>query len=75
MASLSKAFCGTAIGILIDDFTSGRNVTALPSGLTEITWRTRVADLLPDEWELMDKWASDKATLKDILSHVSGIPG
>lgn len=74
MASVSKPFCATALGILIDDFTNGRNVTALPSGLTEISWRTRVADLLPGEWELMDKWASEKATLKDILAHVSGVP-
>ncbi|KAI6044606.1 beta-lactamase/transpeptidase-like protein [Pisolithus marmoratus] len=74
MASVSKAFCATALGILMDDFTNGRNVTALPPGLTELTWHTRVKDLLPGEWQLMDESASERANLKDILSHVSGVP-
>jgi CubicO group peptidase (beta-lactamase class C family) len=30
--------------------------------------------ILPDEWQLMDKWASEKATVHDILAHVSGLP-
>ncbi|KAH7890288.1 beta-lactamase/transpeptidase-like protein [Phlebopus sp. FC_14] len=74
MASVSKAFCATALGLLIDDFAKGKNVTALPSELTEITWRTKVKDLLPGEWQLMDEWASERADLRDILSHVSGVP-
>ncbi|KAH0826362.1 beta-lactamase/transpeptidase-like protein [Lanmaoa asiatica] len=73
MASVSKAFCATALGLLIDDFANGNNVTALPSGLTELTWHTRLRDLLPD-WQLMDEWASERANLRDILSHVSGLP-
>ena len=73
MASVSKAFCATALRLLIDDFAHGRNVTALPSCLTELTWHTRLRDLLP-EWELMDAWASERANLRDILSHVSGLP-
>ncbi|KAF9233586.1 beta-lactamase/transpeptidase-like protein, partial [Melanogaster broomeanus] len=73
MGSVSKAFCATALGLLIDDFANGRNVTALPPGLTEITWHTRLKDLLP-EWQLMDEWASERANLRDILSHVSGLP-
>ncbi|KAF9232374.1 beta-lactamase/transpeptidase-like protein [Melanogaster broomeanus] len=55
MGSVSKAFCATALGLLIDDFANGRN------------------DLLP-EWQLMDEWASERANLRDILSHVSGLP-
>jgi CubicO group peptidase (beta-lactamase class C family) len=74
MASVSKAFCATALGILIDDFANGKNATALSPGLTETTWHTRLKDLLPD-WQLMDEWASEKANLRDILSHVSGVPG
>ncbi|KAI0252716.1 beta-lactamase/transpeptidase-like protein [Lactifluus subvellereus] len=31
------------------------------------------ADILPDDWKLMDPWASQKANLIDILSHVSGV--
>ncbi|KAF8557186.1 beta-lactamase/transpeptidase-like protein [Imleria badia] len=73
MASVSKAFCATALGLLIDDFANGNNVTVLPSGLTELTWHSRLTDLLPD-WQLMDAWASERANLRDILSHVSGLP-
>jgi len=58
----------------MDDFEHGRNVTPLPPTLTEFSWHTPVQDILPGEWKLMDEWASRKANLKDILSHVSGLP-
>ena len=74
MASVSKAFCASALGILMDDFEHGRNVTPLPLTLMEFSWHTPVQDILPGEWKLMDEWASRKANLKDILSHVSGLP-
>ncbi|KAF8132810.1 beta-lactamase/transpeptidase-like protein [Boletus edulis] len=78
MASVSKAFCATALGLLIDDFEHGRNVTALPTGVTELTWHTRLRDVLPgsggEGWALMDTWASERANFKDILGHVSGVP-
>jgi CubicO group peptidase (beta-lactamase class C family) len=32
-----------------------------------------VAHILPNEWKLMDPWASQKANLIDILTHVSGL--
>ncbi|KAG1877405.1 beta-lactamase/transpeptidase-like protein [Suillus subluteus] len=74
MASVSKAFCVSALGILMDDYEHGRNVTPLPPALSEFNWHTLVQDILPGEWKLMDDWASEKATIKDILSHVSGLP-
>jgi len=74
MASLSKAFCVSAMGILMDDYEHGRNVTPLPPALSEFNWHTLVQDILPGEWQLMDEWASKKANMKDILSHVSGLP-
>ncbi|KAG1805214.1 beta-lactamase/transpeptidase-like protein [Suillus subaureus] len=74
MASVSKAFCASAIGILMDDYEHGRNVTPLPPALSEFNWHTLVQDILPGEWQLMDDWASKKANMKDILSHVSGLP-
>ena len=58
----------------MDDFANRRNVTVLPPKLMEITWHTKVKDLLPDDWELIDEWASEQANLKDILAHVSGVP-
>ena len=74
IASCSKAFTATALGILIDDYAEGRNSTPLPPGLSELTWSSKLKDILPDEWKLQDEYASDHATLQDILSHVSGLP-
>ncbi|KAI0271642.1 beta-lactamase/transpeptidase-like protein [Gloeopeniophorella convolvens] len=74
IGSCSKAFLSIAMGILIDDFAHGRNATPLPPSVTSLTWESKLADILPDDWELMDPWASKKASLIDILSHVSGMP-
>ena len=60
--------------ILMDDFAQGLNRTALPSGVRSFDWETEIADLLPDDWKLMDEWTSEKATVRDILSHQSGMP-
>ncbi|TFK57591.1 beta-lactamase/transpeptidase-like protein [Heliocybe sulcata] len=74
LASCSKAFTAASIGILMDDYASGKNSTPLPPGLKEFTWNTKVKDILPGEWQIMDEWASEKANIRDILSHVSGLP-
>ncbi|KAF8495154.1 beta-lactamase/transpeptidase-like protein [Russula emetica] len=73
LGSCSKAFLSASLGIVIDDFAHGRNTTSLPAGLSTLTWKTKVADILLNDWELMDPWASQKANLIDILSHVSGV--
>jgi hypothetical protein len=57
----------------MNDFTHGRNTTPLPAGLSTVSWKTKVADILGGDWQLMDPWASQKANLIDILSHVSGL--
>jgi hypothetical protein len=62
------------MGILMDDFASGKNVTALPSSVKTFDWETKVKALLQDEWVLEDEWATEKADVRDILSHVSGMP-
>ncbi|KAI0027306.1 beta-lactamase/transpeptidase-like protein, partial [Vararia minispora EC-137] len=74
IASSSKAFLTSGLGLLMDDFAQGQNTTPLPEGLLRFDWDTKVKDLLPDEWVLMDRWATEMATIHDILSHVSGIP-
>lgn len=74
IASCSKAFLSATVGILIDDFAQGRNQTALPPGVHTLDWDTKLIDLLLDDWKLMDDWASKKATLRDVLSHQSGLP-
>ena len=58
----------------MDDFTNGRNNTPLPAGVTRFDWHSKVADIIPDDWKLMDEWASAKATFRDVLSHQSGLP-
>lgn len=76
IGSCSKAFLAAALGILIDDFANGKNVTALPENVSQLTWDTKVKDTFPEDfgWRLYDEWASEKANFKDILGHVSGIP-
>ncbi|GBE87232.1 beta-lactamase/transpeptidase-like protein [Sparassis crispa] len=74
LASVSKAFLVSSLGVLMEDFAARRNVTALPRAMTRFDWDTKVSDLLPGEWALADTWASEKASLRDVLSHVSGLP-
>ncbi|KAH9925640.1 beta-lactamase/transpeptidase-like protein [Epithele typhae] len=75
IGSCSKAFTAAAMGILIDDFATGKNVTALPAGVKGFTWQTKVKDLLASEgWSLEDEWATQKLSLLDAFTHVSGIP-
>ena len=74
MASCSKAFLVTAVGLLMDDFAGGRNVTPLPFGLSRFDWDTKVWNLLPDEWGFRDKWAERSLSLRDAFSHLSGLP-
>ncbi|OJT05567.1 hypothetical protein TRAPUB_3616 [Trametes pubescens] len=75
IGSCSKAVLAVTMGILMEDFKYGRNNTALPPGLTELSWNSRINDLLPaDEWGLANEWATKEATIGDILSHVSGLP-
>jgi hypothetical protein len=70
---MSKAFTAASLGLMIDDFAHGRNVTPLPDGLATLTWDTTLNDLLPDDWQLMDQSASEHARIRDILSHMSGL--
>ncbi|KZT05037.1 beta-lactamase/transpeptidase-like protein [Laetiporus sulphureus 93-53] len=74
IASCSKAFLASSVGLLMDDFSQGRNVTPLPPGVSRFDWDTKLKDILPDDWVLADEWASQKANIRDILAHVSGLP-
>ncbi|KAL4254577.1 class-A beta-lactamase family protein [Abortiporus biennis] len=74
IGSCSKAFTSAAMAILMDDFENHRNMTSLPLNVGVFNWQTKITDLLPLEWKLMDEWASSKANLRDIFSHVTGLP-
>ncbi|KAL1945494.1 hypothetical protein VTO73DRAFT_2345 [Trametes versicolor] len=74
LASCSKAFLATSIGLLMEDYVHGRNVTPLPPAVDTFDWDTKVQELLPDEWALQDEWANVKANLRDAFGHVTGLP-
>ena len=62
------------MGLLIEDYAAGKNVTPLPDELARLDWDTKLNDILPGSWELADSSANALASLKDILSHQSGVP-
>ena len=64
----------------MDDFAQGRNKTPLPAQVTRFDYDTKVTDITPEEleWGLHDlhgdSWATRRASIRDILGHVSGLP-
>jgi CubicO group peptidase (beta-lactamase class C family) len=74
LGSCSKAFLSAALGILMEDFANGKNQSALPNNMTKFNWDTKMCDLLPEDWLTEDQWITEKASLKDLLSHVTGLP-
>ena len=74
LASCSKAFLVTSIGLLMEDYAHGRNATPLPPTVEAFGWDTKMNDLLPKEWALEDEWASAKTNLRDAFGHVTGLP-
>ncbi len=59
LASVSKSFTSATIASLV--------------GEGELSWDDEVADLNPD-FELSDPWISEHVTIRDLLSHRSGLP-
>ncbi|KAJ7160591.1 beta-lactamase/transpeptidase-like protein [Mycena crocata] len=74
IGSCSKAFLPASLGILMDDFATRKNQTALPPNVTTFDWETKMQDLLPGEWVVEDSWTQEKANLRDLLSQVTGYP-
>lgn len=60
LASASKAFTAASIALLVDD---GR-----------LNWDDKVVDYLP-EFRLQDPWVTTEFTIRDLLSHRSGLVG
>jgi CubicO group peptidase (beta-lactamase class C family) len=58
----------------MQDFADGKNKTKLPGGMKVFDWDTKMVDLLPGEWKLEDPWGTEKANLRDLLTHVTGLP-
>lgn len=58
IASLSKAFTGAAIGMLVDE--------------EKLRWEDPVVDYLP-QFRLSDPWVTNNITVRDLLIHNSGL--
>ncbi|KAF8172753.1 beta-lactamase/transpeptidase-like protein [Mycena galopus ATCC 62051] len=63
IGSESKLFDISATGLLI----SNQSLT------TPISWTTKLASIIP-EWELMDPIASAGSSIRDLMSHNTGMP-
>ncbi|ESK85499.1 beta-lactamase [Moniliophthora roreri MCA 2997] len=63
ICSNSKLFNVVATGLLV----SNESVTP------KIDWTTKIASVIP-EWEIMDSYASEKASIIDLMSHRTGLP-
>ncbi|KAH9889349.1 beta-lactamase/transpeptidase-like protein [Cubamyces lactineus] len=74
LASCSKAFLVTSVGLLMEDYAQGRNMTPLPSAVQAFNWETKLKDILPGEWIIQDRWTESKANLRDAFSHLTGMP-
>jgi CubicO group peptidase (beta-lactamase class C family) len=59
LASVSKSFTSTAIASMV--------------GTDELSWDDRVATINPD-FRLSDPWVTEHLTLRDLLSHRTGLP-
>jgi CubicO group peptidase (beta-lactamase class C family) len=65
VASCSKALTGVAMGILIDSHPK----------LSRLGWKTRVVDLIGDDFVMSAIEHTDMITLEHILRHTSGFSG
>ncbi|KFZ01906.1 hypothetical protein V501_09731 [Pseudogymnoascus sp. VKM F-4519 (FW-2642)] len=76
-ASTTKSFTSAAISLLIDDDTHARATAgqSSPASQTEpLTWKTRIASLIPEDFVLPDSYATAHATIEDALCHRTGLP-
>ncbi|KAJ6021712.1 penicillin-binding protein [Penicillium herquei] len=62
--STTKAFTAAAISLLVDDSQNYPN----------IQWDTPVHSIIANDFSMIDPWYTDHVTLRDILSHRSGLP-
>lgn len=63
-ASMTKAFTAAAVSLLVDDNEK------YPS----IQWTTPVSEILPEDFVLIDAYATQNVTVEDILSHRTSFP-
>ncbi|KFY12650.1 hypothetical protein V492_03758 [Pseudogymnoascus sp. VKM F-4246] len=76
-ASTTKSFTSAAISLLVDDDAQAR-ATSSQSGTASqtepLTWKTRIASVIPDDFVLPNPYATVHATIEDALCHRTGMP-
>ncbi|KFY59746.1 hypothetical protein V496_05555 [Pseudogymnoascus sp. VKM F-4515 (FW-2607)] len=76
-ASTTKSFTSAAISLLIDDDEHARATSSPFSTAPQnepLTWKTRLASLIPDDFVLSDSYATAHTTVEDALCHRTGQP-
>ena len=63
--STTKSFIAAAVSLLIDDSASSKD---------PLKWDTPIASIIPDDFVLLDNYATNHLTLEDALSHRTGMP-
>ena len=63
--STTKSFTAAAVSLLIDDSAGSK---------TPLQWNTPIASIIPDDFVLLDNYATNHLTLEDALSHRTGMP-
>ncbi|KAG6995715.1 hypothetical protein G7Y79_00042g078200 [Physcia stellaris] len=69
--STTKAFTAAALALLMDD---SNDITSAPTSPPKLTWRTRLASLIPSSFVLPSSYATTHLTLEDAASHRTGMP-
>ena len=62
--STSKAFTAMIMAQLVAD----------NENYPHVQWRSKVRDLIPDDFAMQNEYASDHATIEDAMSHRTGLP-
>ena len=69
-ASTTKAFLAAALALMIE---SG-NYTTSSFPAEPLSWTTPIANVIRDDFVLMDEWSTAHITIEDALSHRTGMP-
>lgn len=64
-ASTAKNMTAAALSLLVDDNDKYKDVQ----------WKTPLSQLMRDDFLLPDPYVTEHATIEDILSHRTGLPG
>lgn len=64
IASCSKSLTAAAVALLVED----------EEKFPRVTWKSKMSDLLPDDFVMERESYTNDVTVEDILSHRTGLP-